>query len=101
MGALVTLFNNVFFNADSLIGEKLNELGWYADNIQPFLAKYLIPVFSQIWWGTLALGVIFSVFTISYNLAKSYEVDGLSVGVIATVSYLTLLPQSASEAAGW
>ena len=51
MGALVTLFNNVFFNADSLIGEKLNELGWYADNIQPFLAKYLIPVFSQIWWG--------------------------------------------------
>ncbi|MBL4936245.1 PTS sugar transporter subunit IIC [Clostridium sp. YIM B02515] len=94
MGALVVMLNNVLFNADSLFGKALNKMGWYADSVQPFLAKYIIPVMSQIWWGTLALGVIFSVFTISYNLAKNYEVDGLSAGVIATVSYLTLLPQT-------
>lgn len=95
MGAIVTLFNNVLFRPDSLIGKELIKMGWYKDSIQPVLDKYIIPVMGQIWWGTLALGVIFSVFTISYNLAKSYGVDGLSAGVIATVSYLTLLPQTA------
>jgi PTS system cellobiose-specific IIC component len=94
MGALVVMFNNVLFNADSLFGKLLNKMGWYANSVQPFLAKYIIPVMGQIWWGTLALGVIFSVFTIAYNLAKNYEVDGLTSGVIAAVCYMTLLPQS-------
>lgn len=94
MGAIVVMLNNVLFNADSLFGKSLNKMGWYADSVQPFLAKYIIPVMGQIWWGTLALGVIFSVFTISYNLAKNYDVDGLTAGVIAAVCYMTLLPQT-------
>lgn len=101
MGAVVTMLNHVFFQDGSLIGEQLNKMGWYASGIQPFLNTYIIPVMGQIWWGTLALGVIFSVFTISYHLGQAYEVDGLSSGIVATVCYLTLLPQAASEAAGW
>lgn len=95
MGAIVTMFNWVIFRPDSLFGEKLNKLAGYKGSVQPWLDKFILPVTGQIWWGTLALGVIFSVFTISYNLAKNYEVDGLTAGVIATVCYMTLLPQTA------
>jgi len=101
MGSIVVMFNSVLFTEGSLIGEQLNKISWYASSIQPLLNTFVTPVLGQIWWGTLALGVIFSVFTISYHLGESYEVDGLSTGLVATVSYLTLLPQSASEAAGW
>ncbi len=101
VGATVVMFNDVFLKSTSLFGEMLNGNAWYAANVQPILDQTLIAVFGQIWWGTLALGIIFSVFTISYKLAQSYNKDGLSAGVISTVCYLTLLPQSASEAAGW
>lgn len=101
VGATVTMLNWVIVRSDSLFGGFMGKFDWYASNVQPFLDKTLLSVFGQVWWGTLALGVIFSVFTISYNLAKSYEVDGLSAGVVATVCYLTLLPQSASAEAGW
>ena len=101
MGAFVTMFNHVIFTEWSLIGEQLNKMSWYASSVQPFLNTYISPVMGQVWWGTLALGVVFSIFTIAYHLGESYEVDGLSTGLVATVSYLTLLPQSASETAGW
>lgn len=101
MGAIVTMFNHVLFTEASLFGEQLNKLEWYSQNIQPLLGRYIIPVMGQIWWGTLALGVIFSVWTISYFLGESYGVDGLSAGIVSTVCYLILLPQMASDAAGW
>ncbi|MGL5086957.1 MAG: PTS sugar transporter subunit IIC, partial [Clostridium sp.] len=101
IGATVTMLNFVFLKPDSLFGVMLNKGEWYATTLQPFIDKTFLAINGQIWWGTLALGVIFSVFTISYNLAKSYNVDGLSAGVVSTVCYLILLPQAASEAAGW
>lgn len=101
VGATVTMLNWVLVRPDSLLGGFMAKYEWYATSVQPFLDKTFLAVFGQVWWGTLALGVIFSVFTISYNLARSYEVDGLSAGVVATVCYLTLLPQAASAEAGW
>ena len=99
-GALATMFNNVFFNSDSIVGELLNRMDWYADTIQPFLQSTLIPVMSQIWWGCLAVGVLFSTFTIAYNLAKNLGEDsGAIAGTIAIGSYMVMTPQSVD--AGW
>ena len=90
VGAIVVLLKDVILTADSLAGTKLNSITFYAEVIQPVLDKTILPVLNQMWWGTLALGIIFTVFTISYNLAGFYNVDKLSAGVIATVSYLIL-----------
>lgn len=98
VGAIVVLLKDVILTADSLAGTKLNSITFYAEVIQPVLDKTILPVLNQMWWGTLALGIIFTVFTISYNLAGFYNVDKLSAGVIATVSYLILTPQAVEGA---
>ncbi|MEF3329383.1 PTS sugar transporter subunit IIC [Oceanobacillus oncorhynchi] len=49
----------------------------------------------SVWNGTFAvIGLLIS-FTIAYNLAKSYEIDGLSVGLISIASYIILVPETA------
>lgn len=46
----------------------------------------------NIWNGSFAvLGLLIS-FSIAYNLAKSYNVDGLSAGIISAASYIILVP---------
>ena len=100
VGAMAVMFNQVFLNSDSLIGEQLNGISFYADTIQPFLYDTLIPVFGQLWWATIAMAVVFSTFTISYSFAKEQGEDGLAAGVIAVAAYLTLAPQ-ATELGGW
>lgn len=99
VGSLIVLLKEVFLTTYSLFGEKLNTIEAYANNVQPFIDKFILPVANQIWWGTLALGVIFSIFTISYSLAGQYGVDKLSAAVVSTVAYLILLPQNAPDAA--
>lgn len=48
----------------------------------------------SIWNATFAvLGILLS-FSIAYNLAKSYEVDGLSAGLISAASYIMLVPET-------
>ncbi|WP_194709677.1 PTS sugar transporter subunit IIC [Radiobacillus deserti] len=45
-----------------------------------------------IWNGSFAvLGLLVS-FSVAYNLAKSYELDGLSAGLISAASYIMLVP---------
>lgn len=60
----------------------------------------LIPICDQVWWGSLAIMTLLVVFTVSYNLAKSYEVDALAAGIVAVGSYFATLPQSHGDA-GW
>nr|WP_217587801.1 PTS sugar transporter subunit IIC [Lentibacillus saliphilus] len=50
-----------------------------------------------IWNGTFAILGMLIAFTIAYNLAKSYEVDGLSAGLIATASYIMLVPATPTD----
>ena len=100
VGAIVVLLKDVILAAESLVGVELNKIAFYAESIQPLWDKSIIPILGQMWWGTLALGIIFTIFTISYNLAGFYDVDKLSAGVIATVSYLILTPQ-AVEGGDW
>lgn len=96
VGALSVMFNNVFLNSTSLLGELLNRMSFYANTIQPFWDRTLIPIFGQIWWATIAMAVLFSTFTIAYNFAKEQNEDGLAAGVIAIAAYLTLVPQVAA-----
>ncbi|MBU5439082.1 PTS sugar transporter subunit IIC [Tissierella sp. MSJ-40] len=60
----------------------------------------LIPICDQVWWGSLAIMTLLVVFTVSYSLAKSYEVDALAAGIVAVGSYFATLPQSYGDA-GW
>jgi len=100
VGAMAVMFNNVFLNSDSLVGELLNRMTFYENGIQPFWDRTLIPVFGQLWWACLAMAVLFSTFTISYSLAREHDEDGLAAGIIAVAAYLALVPQ-ATEEAGW
>lgn len=99
-GAIVVMLKEVLFTETSLFGVTLNKMAFYSKTIQPFWNITVVPLLNQIWWGTLALGVIFSVFTISYHLAKTNKIDPLSAGVFATIAYLIQLPQ-AVEGGDW
>lgn len=46
----------------------------------------------SIWNGTFAVLGLLVAFTIAYNLAKSYGIDGLSAGLISIASYIMLVP---------
>lgn len=46
----------------------------------------------SIWNGTFAVLALLVTFAIAYNLAKSYEVDGLAAGIIATSGFIMLVP---------
>lgn len=94
-GALVVMLREVIFQSTSLLGLKMNNYAFYAENVQPLFDATIMPVLNQIWWGSLALGIIFTIFTVAYKLAEQSKQDALSAGVIAVVAYLTLLPQSA------
>jgi len=98
-GSIVVMLTNVFTGPETLIGEMLNRIPAYARFIQPLLDSHINPVLNQMWWGMMALGVIFSIFTISYSLAKEYNEDGLAAGVTALAAYMVTLPQSAPDSA--
>lgn len=46
----------------------------------------------SIWNGTFAVVGLLISFSVAYNLAKSYEIDGLSAGLISAASYIMLVP---------
>ncbi|MBR3119043.1 PTS sugar transporter subunit IIC [Oceanobacillus profundus] len=48
----------------------------------------------SIWNGTFAVLGLLIAFSIAYNLAKSYEVDGLSAGLISAAAYIMLVPET-------
>lgn len=100
VGALAVMFNEVILGSESLVGAWLNSFTFYSKTIQPIVDVTISPLFNQIWWGTLALSVVFSIFTISYNFTTRYQEDGVSAGIVAVACYLTLLPQQV-EGADW
>ncbi len=83
VGALATLINNLPFEPYknlmvSIFGENWNMLG------------------GDIWWGSIATMALFLVVSIAYNLAKSYDEDGLQAGLIALSIFFIMSPQVAS-----
>lgn len=84
VGSLAVLFNNFPIPgwADfmkGIFGEKWNSLG------------------GTLWNGTFAIMSLLVVFTISYNLAKSYDKDGLTAGVVSFGALLMLYAGSAKD----
>lgn len=51
----------------------------------------------SIWNGTFAILGMLVAFSVAYNLAKSYGVDGLSAGLISTASYIILAPETPTD----
>lgn len=99
-GAINVMIKEVFLLETSIFGEMFNKIGFYNTTIQPFLEKTVIPVSNQIWWGTLALGIIFTVLAIAYKLAEQNDGDALSAGVLAIIAYFVFLPQSVGDTWG-
>lgn len=54
----------------------------------------------NIWWGTFAIMSLFIVFTVAYNLAKSYNLNPMSVGVLAFSTYFVFVPQAVNATLG-
>ncbi|WP_017415459.1 PTS sugar transporter subunit IIC [Clostridium tunisiense] len=84
VGSLAVLFNNFPIPGwgdfmKGIFGEKWNSFG------------------GTLWNGTFAIMSLLVVFTISYNLAKSYEKDGLTAGVVSFASLLMLYAGSAKD----
>lgn len=46
----------------------------------------------DLWWGSIATMAIFLVVSIAYNLAKSYDEDGLQSGLIALAIFFVMVP---------
>ncbi|MGL4741221.1 MAG: PTS sugar transporter subunit IIC [Sarcina sp.] len=93
VGAMASLFNGILFRDSSLFGKLLNKSAGYADTVQPFLNDYVIPSMGRIWFGTLAIITLFLVISISYNLARSYEIDGMGAAITALAAYFGIIDE--------
>lgn len=51
----------------------------------------------SIWNGTFAILGLLIAFSIAYQLARSYDVDGLPAGFIAVASYIALAPETPND----
>lgn len=51
----------------------------------------------SIWNGTFAILGLLIAFSIAYQLARSYDVDGLPAGFIAAASYIALAPETPND----
>lgn len=84
VGSLAVLFNNLPIPGwgdfmKGIFGEKWNTFG------------------GTLWNGTFAIMSLLVVFSISYNLAKSYDKDGLTAGVVSFGALLMLYAGSAKD----
>jgi cellobiose PTS system EIIC component len=84
VGSLAVLFNN------------LPIPGW-ADFMKSIFGDQWNSFGGTLWNGTFAVMSLLVVFTTSYNLARSYEKDGLTAGVVSFASLLMLYAGSAKD----
>ncbi|WP_369901818.1 PTS cellobiose transporter subunit IIC [Bacillus manliponensis] len=82
--------------------------GFPSKAFQSFMEGTFGPVWKDIgggmWTGTFAVLALMIAFTTSYNLAKSYNIDGLSAGIISVSALIILTPTVAKGAGidfGW
>ena len=86
IGSLATLINNApikalsNFLADNTFGQQIKSLN------------------GDIWFGTLAIMALLLVIGVAYNLAISYEENGLQSAMIASSIFILLIPQVAKIA---
>ncbi|MGL6175088.1 MAG: PTS sugar transporter subunit IIC, partial [Cellulosilyticaceae bacterium] len=83
VGSVAVLINNIPFDPYQQFMVKIFGEGWKTLN-------------NDVWFGTLALMGLFLVAGIAYNLAKSYEEDGLQAALISVACFFILIPQTAT-----
>ncbi|WP_350344078.1 PTS sugar transporter subunit IIC [Proteinivorax tanatarense] len=54
----------------------------------------------NVWWGSFAIMTLLLVFSLGFNLAKGYKVDGLAAGLISVGAFIAVTPP-AGEAGGY
>lgn len=67
--------------------------GW-SNFLSTAIGTQLRTMNGTIWWGSLAMLSIFITFSVAYNLAKSYDANGLQAGLLSVASFLIMIPQS-------
>ncbi len=87
IGSLGVLINN--FPA---IG-KFDLVGW----LNGIFGEGWQVIGGSIWNGSFAILGLLVAFSIAYNLAKSYEIDGLSAGLISAAAYIMLVPETPTD----
>ncbi len=101
-GSFATLLNNVFFVPWSLVGDWTAAEDGTPSAFIEWATEYIKPYMDSIYNGSLAILSLVLVFSIAYNLAKSYEEDGLSAGIVAVGAFFVLGPLSRiTPVAGW
>jgi PTS system cellobiose-specific IIC component len=92
VGSLVTLINNLPIGDGRALRDVLSSI--------PVLS-WIVSVNGNVWWGTFGMLAIFACFSISYNLAKSYEGNPLSAGLVSLATYFAAAPQATEALGGW
>ena len=83
IGALATLVNNLPIPA-------------YQNFMKNTFGETWTTLGGDLWWGSIATMALFLVVGVSYNLAKSYDEDGLQAGLIALSIFFVMSPQVAN-----
>lgn len=99
-GAMAVLVNGVIFKPDSILGRAMADNASYQEGTQAFFNTYVLPFMGRIWWATLAIISIFLVVSISYSLAKSYEVDGCAAAITGVAAFFAVMPEGNDIAGG-
>ena len=83
IGALATLVNNLPIPA-------------YQNFMKNTFGETWTTLGGDLWWGSIATMALFFVVGVAYNLAKSYDEDGLQAGLIALSIFFVMSPQVAN-----
>ncbi len=83
-GSIATLLN-VFFNTIP------SSFGWtgFVNAMAPIIA-----IDGNVWWGSLAILSLVFAFSLGYQIARAYNVNPLSGGLISFASLIVVTPQS-------
>lgn len=89
----ITMVGSVAVLLNVFVRDLPTEWGWtgFVDAMAP-----LIGVNGNVWFGSIAILAFTFVFSLGYNISKSYEVNPLAGGVVAFSSLIVTLPQAAN-----
>lgn len=83
IGALATLVNNL-------------PIPGYQNFMKKTFGETWTTLGGDLWWGSIATMALFLVVAVAYNLAKSYDEDGLQAGLISLSIFFVMSPQVAN-----
>lgn len=101
MAGSIAVLLNVFFRdlpgawADYATEAGNTGLADFFSSIPNIMAP-VIGINGNVWWGSIAILALVFVFSLGYNIAKSYDVNPLAGGLVAFSALITTIPQMAT-----